>query len=650
LIDEKKLHKPILHFPETHDSNALYPNYGYFELLDWNDWELLRGQPYALMRSTVFLYFQTKKALVWWQNKNEPIQYKDGKIRIAPYIAIFDGYIIVSTDWKEINTGSLYLGGTNAQSIYVRPVFEDEDELNRYFRNDRLPVPQDRAKPVYVISKMTLEYKTMVVNGSDEAPGELGGWLKLTGHKYDGIVAFDFEPAEQTRVTLTGHREIFDHPDESCLGQYFEKGIWEKSGLQQTVISQVDLTPMLSLKEVSDEIHDTRGSMASIDKRISPVIDPSGNLRPEEIREICIEVIDDTYFSDDPDLEKPNPFEKVEDGDSVSYRMNKEAAQDSGDAVVFGTKRGAYDGTPCIEEDYDEFNQFLPNLPTDLETNEDFHPDHVAMIAGPIVIQWGGDGVGENLEIRTGKTLGCGFNCQMKRVSEANPQHKITCWSTTDFDQAVVPLIADLKISHPIQYLPIGIRGWGNTTDPYEQPDPDEEPWFPDEGELTAGVVGSVTVDVSNIPVMTEDNFRILNKSNMVCLFNQSLTRFVCIMLRYLQPGYPDGPWTKVWRVEAGGYRENQRSEWSIFDSHPLPDGDHRFKIEWDHDDLTVTNLTTGDVQTLSLHVSLSFERPAGTWVPWGNGQSEGATTWGTATPLDTILNVTNSEFQDEDE
>lgn len=105
----------------------------------------------------------------------------------------------------------------------------------------------------------------------------------------------------------------------------------------------------------------------------------------------------------------------------------------------------------------------------------------------------------------------------------------------------------------------------------------------------------TMTVRVTNIPIMTDENKDDYNKQCLFCVHNESRTRYVAIFHRYLwrhhawNPIPGNAPWWATWRMESGydcfpGLPPDdcgEFEEWHIFGSQPLPGDTATFLIDW---------------------------------------------------------------------
>lgn len=472
MINKNNFTTAIINFPKTASVDNEYPDYGYYQLLKWEDWQLIKDSPFNLMRAVMKLWTQKTKCLLYWSDSNEPIYLKTTEfgtvIAIRPFVAIFDGYVMVSNkevylapvDYPELNIVAKfrhnYDKNDRYDSIYVRPTFKTSVENNRMFRNDKVSKYLDYSKKVVVKEQLELEFRVIDgINGKAEAPQDISGWLKLGSFKTADAWPYEFASEEQSIVTLYNHKKFktFDHEDRSCSAEKFQHGIWHSSNEKHGDLEQLDLTLPMTLKNASDALREASGSVASLSIRLGGLFLADGTIKKDEIIEMCHEIIDAKYFSDDPELAKPDPFEKVDQ----SYRLNTKAVAEAGDGFVVAYLRRDGDGTPMMGYNFDSYNQIIPEIPINPETGREYGPDEVSIIASGDAMQFGEEG--NELEIVSGKTAGCNYTCEMRRVSSINSSHRIACWSQTDWDENVVGAGIDDLVLAPekIYYLPIGI-------------------------------------------------------------------------------------------------------------------------------------------------------------------------------------------------
>lgn len=107
----------------------------------------------------------------------------------------------------------------------------------------------------------------------------------------------------------------------------------------------------------------------------------------------------------------------------------------------------------------------------------------------------------------------------------------------------------------------------------------------------------AIRVQVSNIPVMTDENKDTLNKRVFFCLKNGA--DMILIVHRYYQPTWPTGEWWAVWRIEY--FRNGQQiAEIAHADMENLPANSATFLIDWSHlENLVVTCEETGESEIL---------------------------------------------------
>ncbi len=118
---------------------------------------------------------------------------------------------------------------------------------------------------------------------------------------------------------------------------------------------------------------------------------------------------------------------------------------------------------------------------------------------------------------------------------------------------------------------------------------------------------GTAVVKVTNIPVMTDDSKETYNKTLLFYLHDDANSNFVGVYHRYVQPGWPDGPWYEAWRFEAGA--EGCIEEWHILKAHELTGTEATFEVSWDHNNIQVRHQETGNTQDITVDNISAFSQ-----------------------------------------
>ncbi|GEM_PF-4450256 len=145
----------------------------------------------------------------------------------------------------------------------------------------------------------------------------------------------------------------------------------------------------------------------------------------------------------------------------------------------------------------------------------------------------------------------------------------------------------------------------------------DDDPTGPKTPTVTPTPIGTATptplppgtsmrVRVTNIPVMSDENKDSVNKQALFCI--KSGGHEMGVYHRYMQPGWPDGPWWPCYKLEyfinGDQVEEVEKADWE-----ELPDGTATFVIDFSNPSLITVHCEENDsVESITENHPMEFQ------------------------------------------
>lgn len=560
----------------VHDNN---------QQLSADDWLTLISHPSIALKFLTSVLIPEQNCVLYWSGS--PIAISGNVVTVKPFVARFSDYLVVSASDVTCEIPDDFMVDQCRVSIYCRAQWVACRNAKRLVIDDWSY--KTRETMVAIAEQQSVSaYVSRSGYGANTYPGEIVGSIRVGGFECGPNGTSNVWYSAIKPITAYGHRREFDHPDGCVTAEKLALGIVDvfSPGIMQSF-------DMASAKEISDAIVTARGKCVSIAERMS-AIDGYGVPRSDQIDAIIMDYVRNKLIGSG-ELVHPNPFVETDSG----FEINMDAVADSGQAffrnVIKDSDSSCVTGGDNTSGDYSP--PFYPVLP------EGYENDEIKLFASSKRVQFGS--ASAPLEINKGKTLGCNMVCNIGRDDEGG--HVLVAYAQADFGSE-----GECVNGGSMNYLPVGIKKLGSDYQDTPPDDYEDDPWGdpsgPDvpPGEDNGFVAGTATVRAYNIPEMDASNKDAINKQILFSLQSENGNYFIGLYHRYLQPDWPRGDWWPVWRLEAGyaGHPE----EWSIWDAHNLGD-EATFKIEWDHGDVVVTNVNTGDIQRLSCPTNMVIQK-----------------------------------------
>lgn len=638
MINREELYRPIIYSPKSHQVESIWPSDGPYQLLDWQDLQALRLHPNLMMTAFIALLFPDASTVLAWGGQPE-MWIENNRLRISSFVSVQFGQFVVNDTLAsiEIPVGlQSETSGFRWVSVFAKSAYQQESGP-RIYRNDRNTPAIDRVLDVPISEHIETEYQLYAnpVN-SPVIYNRKSGYVYLGAYRITAAGSDLFDPASADDLISYIHAKYgFNHPDGSVTRSKFQQGIIDDGGL-----SAVN-SPVIALKDCSDEIMDARGTLNSLAARIVGVIDPDGELNGDLIQSMIVDRVWTLYFAKG-ELAKPNPF--VYNFSTSKFELNMNAVRASGaacDTVITG--RGF---KPLVggENEYvtpGTDTGFEPTLPA--ASGGEFGLDQYAIFASPTEIRWGSSAYPLNIGDGLTGVEGCNFRCRIHR--DADGQHRITSWS--QFDRADG---TEAVWGNACEYMVIGNA---NLKDGYAEDIPPE---------AALGTFGNCKITISGLPLMVGATGKTWTRSLFVVLHNETETHFIGLYQGFLlradsgyapPPGYSEAEYWPVWWIETGltspdQYRHEFPAEFRKF--LPCNDGDPvQFTIAWSKVNdgtwgVAVKCLNTGEIETIE-----SIQTPIEI-VSVSDGKSDAATAFGTdqQSPATVETNNFETEYYDD--